>query len=81
MGSGINLRGLRMTPRYKVLGDGAAIVWKVYPVGTTLRDIQDSGDFTEPHMAEYGGCTFARQICLRETSTRVLATQFVGLDI
>lgn len=67
--------------RYKVLGDGAAVVWKAYPAGTTRHDIQDSGDFVAPHCAEYGGQSFAHKVRLRSTATRVLATQFVGIDI
>jgi hypothetical protein len=66
---------------FKAFGDGAGLSWGVFPV--TMNDGEILQAFCDDPDGYYSGVgqTFARRACLRRTATRVLVTQFHGLDI
>jgi hypothetical protein len=66
------------TAGHKSLSDESGIDWQVYPPAMSDEDVLSDWD-----SAFNGGPgrSFTNSPCLRRTGTRVLVTQFIGLDI
>lgn len=64
--------------RFKRTSDISGIAWKTYPKNTDVSACLDE-DF--PVQIAHPGQPFALRACIRRTKTRILITQFVGLDV
>lgn len=68
----------------KDFGDGAGVAWFLFPATKTddeIREQLEAEGLAFDGYTGHPGQSFARAACIRRTSTRVLVTQFGGLDI
>jgi len=75
---------------YRPSGDFAGLSWVVFPASMTDEQVMDwwddygriaTGLSFEGYRASGAGQSFAYRATIRRTNTRVLVTQFSGLDV